>query len=61
MWLKAITYIKESRDEMKKVNWPTRHQAAVSTAVVIAVSLGVAAFLGSLDLLFQSLLRLFVF
>jgi preprotein translocase subunit SecE len=58
---KIISYIKESRDEMKKVNWPARRQTIVSTAVVIAVSLGVAAFLGSLDLLFQSLLRLFIF
>lgn len=57
---KIILYIKESRDEMKKVNWPTRHQTMVFTGVVIAVSLGVAAFLGSLDLLFQSLLRIFV-
>ncbi len=60
MWLKFITYIKESRDEMRKVNWPTRHQTMVFTGVVIGVSLGVAAFLGSLDLLFQSLLRFFI-
>lgn len=57
---KIIVYIKESRDEMKKVNWPTRHQTMVFTGVVIAVSLGVAVFLGGLDLLFQSLLRIFV-
>lgn len=60
MGTKILNYIKESRDEMKKVNWPTRHQTMVFTGVVIAVSLGVAAFLGSLDLLFQSLLKIFI-
>ncbi|MEK7480704.1 MAG: preprotein translocase subunit SecE [Patescibacteria group bacterium] len=57
---KVISYIKESREEMKRVNWPTRRQTVVSTGVVIGISVGVAAFLGSLDLAFQSLLRLFI-
>lgn len=57
---KVINYIKESREEMKKVNWPTRQQTIMSTSVVIALSLTVAAFLGGLDLVFQSLLRIFV-
>jgi preprotein translocase subunit SecE len=57
---KVISYIKESREEMKRVNWPTRRQTVVSTGIVIGISVGVAAFLGSLDLAFQSLLRLFI-
>ena len=57
---KIIRYIKESRDEMKKVHWPARREIVVSTGMVIAISLAVAAFLGSLDLVFQSLLRMFI-
>ena len=57
MWLNLINYFKEARHEMEKVNWPTRQQAVVLTGVVVGISLGVALFLGSLDLLFHSALR----
>lgn len=60
MRTKIINYINESREEMKKVNWPTRRQTVTSTSVVVALSLAVAAFLGGLDLVFQSLLRIFI-
>ena len=46
-------YIKETRSEMKHVNWPTRKQAVTFTVIVIAISLGVAAFLGFFDYLFS--------
>lgn len=44
-----INYLKDTRAEMKHVSWPTKRQAAVSTALVIAISIVVALYLGALD------------
>lgn len=57
---RIITFIKEARVEMKKVNWPTKKQTINYTLLVIGVSLAVAAFLGSLDYLFGYLLKVFI-
>src|SRR3989344_4065712 len=40
MFTKLTTYFKETRLEMKKVNWPTRPETLRYTITVIAVSLG---------------------
>jgi preprotein translocase subunit SecE len=50
-------YFKESRVELAKVNWPTRKETARHTAIVIAVSLGLAAFLGAVDYVFNIVLE----
>lgn len=50
----------ESREELRKVQWPTRKEAARLTLVVIIVSLILAAFLGGFDYLFAYILRLIV-
>ncbi len=57
---KIITFLKEVRLEMKKVNWPTRSQTIRYTLIVIGVSLAVAAFLGLLDFIFNTLLTKFI-
>jgi preprotein translocase subunit SecE len=57
---KGITFLKEVRHELRRVTWPTRQEAIKHTLIVIGVSLGVAAFLGGLDLLFSWLLNNFV-
>jgi preprotein translocase subunit SecE len=43
-------YFRESYDELRKVSWPSRKQTVQDTLVVIGVSLGVAVFLGALDI-----------
>lgn len=48
-----IQYLKESKDELKKVSWPTRKETWKQTWVVIGISLGVAAFLGIWDFFFN--------
>lgn len=58
MWNNFINYFKETRLEMKKVNWPSRRQTVTYTIVVIMVSLGVAAVLGAFDYVFASVLQL---
>jgi len=60
MWSKFINYLKETRLEMKKVNWPTKRQATRFTLTVILVSLAVSALLGAFDFIFHSVLVLFI-
>ncbi|MEK7640116.1 MAG: preprotein translocase subunit SecE [Patescibacteria group bacterium] len=43
-------YFRESYEELKKVSWPSRKDTFRDTLIVIGVSLGVAAFLGAVDL-----------
>ncbi|MDP2790070.1 MAG: preprotein translocase subunit SecE [bacterium] len=45
-----VKYFRESYEELKKVSWPSRKDTFRDTLVVIGVSLGVAAFLGAVDL-----------
>ncbi len=46
---KVINYIREAKDELKKVIWPSRKETIKYTVLVIGVSLATAAFLGALD------------
>ena len=48
---KMISYIRESKDELRKVIWPSRQETVRHTLLVIGVSLGVAIFLGAADYL----------
>lgn len=56
-----ITFLRESKIELKKVTWPSRQETIRYTVMVIAVSGVGAIFLGGLDTLFQYLLETFVF
>jgi preprotein translocase SecE subunit len=51
-----IQYFKDTRSELNHVAWPTQRQTAVFTALVIAISLGVAAYVGVLDYAFRDAL-----
>ena len=57
---KLITYLKEVKVELKKVNWPTKKETTKYTLIVIGVSFAVMIFLGGLDFLFTWLLGKFV-
>ena len=50
---KLTNYIKGSIEEMKKVTWPTKKETQSYTVLVIGISLGVAAFLGAVDFIFN--------
>jgi len=58
MIAKLTNYIKSSIEEMKKVTWPTKKETYNYTILVIAISIGVAAFLGALDYIFSWLLQI---
>ncbi len=45
----VIQYIRASRAELEKVSWPSRRETVRYSALVIAVSVIVAAFFGLLD------------
>lgn len=49
---KIIAYLKASIEEMKKVTWPTKKETYNYTLLVIFISVGVALFLGLLDIIF---------
>ncbi len=46
---KAGQFLREARNELKKVKWPTRKELMASTAVVIVLVLVVSLFLGIVD------------
>jgi len=57
--MSSITqFIKQTKSELKLVNWPTRKQTTVFTIMVIIMSLGVAYTLGFFDFIFTKLLGL---
>lgn len=58
--MKIVEYVKDTRSELKHVSWPTRKQAIAFTIIVIAVSLGVAAFLGFFDYIFTQVINKFL-
>ena len=51
-------FLKEVRLEMSKVTWPTRAELKDSTVVVIVSCLVISAFIGVVDWVLYSLVRL---
>jgi len=54
----VIKYLKETRAELKKVNWPSRQEATNLTLIVMAVTTFMALLLGLLDYIFAKLFEL---
>ncbi len=46
---KLTNYLKASRDDLRKVTWPTRQTVIRDTLVVIGFSVGLAVFFGVVD------------
>ncbi len=55
-----VTFLKEVRDELQKVVWPTRDEIIRLTGVVILVSALVGIYLGGADYLLTKLIGLIV-
>lgn len=60
MFQRTRQYIIESRDELRRVQWPTRKEVAYLTFIVIAFSIVLALYLGFFDFIFSYLLRVFI-
>lgn len=56
----VVKFLKEVKQELKKVTWPTRQETTKHTLIIIGISLAVALFLGGLDFLFMFLLNKFI-
>lgn len=57
--MSLISYLKETRAEMKHMSWPTRSQVASYTLVVIALSIIASLYLGFFDFIFSKVLDAF--
>lgn len=51
-------FYRETVGELRKVSWPTRDEAINLTTIVLVVLVGMAVFLGAVDLLGETLLQL---
>lgn len=55
--MNPVTYIKDTLAELKLVSWPSRKKTVQLSAIVVAVSLIMAFYVGALDFGFTSLLQ----
>lgn len=54
---KIKSFIKESKQEFDRVDWPSREDTVRYTIFVVGISLAIAAFLGGLDYIFVNVLE----
>ena len=57
---RIVRYFRETRAELRKVVWPSRKETTRLSAIVVAVTVGLSAFLGLVDLVFSRLIGLIV-
>ena len=55
---KAVDFVSQSIEELKKIRWPSRKETIRLTGYVIGVSLGVGLFVMAFDYLFSQLIKL---
>ncbi len=55
-----LLFLRQVRQELKKVEWPTREKTVKLTILVIAASVAVGAYIGGLDAVFTYLLTYLV-
>ncbi|OQB44073.1 MAG: preprotein translocase subunit SecE [Parcubacteria group bacterium ADurb.Bin159] len=60
MFKKLIDYFKASKEEIKRVVWPTKKKATKDAAIVIIASLGLALFLGLLDFILTKIFQIMI-
>lgn len=57
---KAITFVREAREELKKVQWPTRETTIRYTVIVVAASVVVGFIIGGIDYLLTFIVESYV-
>ena len=58
MFGKVTGFLRETRQELNKVTWPSRSELWQSTWVVITATLILALFIGVVDFFLSSLMRI---
>jgi len=53
MLTKLVSFLRESKAELKRVTWPSKDRTIRLTGMVIAVTVSVAVLIGILDYLFS--------
>jgi preprotein translocase subunit SecE len=53
-----VHFYRETVGELRKVSWPSREEAINLTMIVIVVLVGMALFLGLVDLIGETLLQM---
>jgi preprotein translocase subunit SecE len=56
----VIRYFQETREELRKVTWPSQDETIRLTGIVLATTVAFSAALGLLDFIFQRLASLLV-
>ncbi|PCI21294.1 preprotein translocase subunit SecE [Candidatus Wolfebacteria bacterium] len=51
--MKISEFFKGIKGELKHVNWPTRNEALLFTAIVIVIAFAIAYYLGFFDFIFS--------
>jgi preprotein translocase subunit SecE len=54
---RAMQFLSQAKAELKKVTWPTRKQTLASTAVVLAIVIVMAIYLGIIDFVLAKLVK----
>jgi preprotein translocase subunit SecE len=55
-----VSFLRETKDELKKVVWPSRQEVIRLTTVVIIVSVLVGLFIGGIDFILTKALSVIV-
>lgn len=58
-WTKLVSFLKEVRDEMQRVSWPSKDKTIRLTTIVIVLTVGVGIYVGLLDVLLTKLTTAF--
>ena len=53
-------FIRETRQELNHVSWPSRQELVGSTVVVVVTTFIMAAFIGAVDFVLSVLMRLLI-
>ena len=56
----TVQFIRDSRSELAKVNWPTREQTIRYTTIVIVGSVAVGVIVGGIDYILTFILERFI-
>ena len=57
---RAVQFLREVKNELRKVAWPSRKQTISSTGVVLVLVVIISAFLGLVDMVLVRLVRLVI-
>lgn len=55
-----LDFLKESYNEFKKVEWPSKDETKKLTLYVIGISIAIGLFVGGIDFIFEKFLSIYI-